>query len=139
MKTRVLDSWAILEWINGREPAASTVAALLTASEDGRAQLVMSAINAGEVYYVLRKNHSESLAESWRKSAPAMPMRIETPTTDDIWSAALLKGWYPISYADAFAAALAQKHDCPLTTGDPEFRSIQQLEIEWIGPSGKRN
>ena len=28
MKTRVLDSWAILEWISGRQPATDTVAGL---------------------------------------------------------------------------------------------------------------
>jgi ribonuclease VapC len=99
----------------------------------------MSAINVGEVYYVLRKNHSESLADDWHKTAPTMPVTIDTPTADDIWSAALLKSQYPVSYADAFAAALAQKYDCLLTTGDPEFWSIKSLEIDWIGLSAKRN
>ena len=32
-----------------------------------------------------------------------------------------------------FAAALAQKYNCPLMTGDPEFRSITHLELDWIG------
>ena len=41
---------------------------------------------------------------------------------DDIWAAALLKGDYAVSYADAFAAALAKKHNCPLAAGDPELR-----------------
>jgi predicted nucleic acid-binding protein len=58
VKTRVLDSWAILEWIAGRQPAAAAVAALLSEAEDDHATLLMSAINAGEVYYCLRKNHS---------------------------------------------------------------------------------
>jgi len=30
-------------------------------------------------------------------------------------------------------AALAQKYRCPLLTGDPEFRSIPDLELDWIG------
>jgi predicted nucleic acid-binding protein len=44
-----------------------------------------------------------------------------------------LKGRYPIAYADAFAAALAQKHRCPLVTGDPEFRTVAGLDLDWIG------
>lgn len=133
MKTRVLDSWAILEWINGRRPAGDLVASLLAEAEAGLARLFMSGINVGEVYYVLRKKHSESLAESWRESSQTLPVTIETPTADDIWSAALLKGRFPVSYADAFAAALAQKYNCPLVTGDAEFRSIEQLDLDWIG------
>jgi hypothetical protein len=64
MKTRVLGSWAILEWINGRKPADTLVAALLAEGEGGQARLLMSAINVGEVYYFLRKHHSPDLAES---------------------------------------------------------------------------
>jgi len=93
----------------------------------------MSAINVGEVYYFLRKHHSEPLAESWRESSSSLPVTIEAPTVEDIWNAALLKGRFPIAYADAFAAALAQKYSCPLVTGDPEFRSVDQLGLDWIG------
>jgi ribonuclease VapC len=133
LKTRVLDSWAILEWISGRQPASDAVARLLAESEAATARLFMSAINVGEVYYSLRKQHSEKLSEWWRESARALPATIEVPTADDIWDAALLKAQYPIAYADAFAAALALKYRCPLVTGDPEIRSIAGLELDWIG------
>ncbi len=133
MKTSVLDGWAILEWITATKPAGDRVDALLSEAEAGRVQLFMSAINAGEVYYILRKRHSESLAESWRASSGMLPATIEVPTADDIWSAARLKGQFPISYADAFAAALAQKYNCPLVTGDPEFRFVKPLALDWIG------
>lgn len=137
MKTRVLDSWAILEWINGRQPASDLVGKLLAEAEEGRTRLLMSAINVGEVYYFLRKHYSKSLAESWRESSNTLPASIEVPTAEDIWTAASLKGRFPIAYADAFAAALAQKYNCPLVTGDPELRSVDQLQIEWIGvPDG---
>ena len=132
MKTRVLDSWAILEWIQGRRPG-ETVAGLLSEAEAGRVRLLMSAINAGEVYYVLRKHHSEALSESWRESSPTLPVGFDVPSADNIWSAASLKARFPISYADAFAAALALKHACPLITGDPELRAVKELQIGWIG------
>ena len=86
-------------------------------------------------YYYLRKQHSEKLSEWWRESSRTLPATIEVPTADDIWDAALLKGQYPIAYADAFAAALALKHRCPLLTGDSELRSIADLELDWIGPA----
>ena len=133
MKTRVLDSWAILEWISGRQPATAAVAELLADSETGKAQLFMSALNVGEVYYFLRKNNRESLAESWRESSRTLPVRIEVPTADEIWDAAVLKGRYPIAYADAFAVALAQKYRCPLVTGDPELQVVSDLDLDWIG------
>jgi len=133
MRTRVLDSWAILAWMNGRKPAGTVVAALLADGEKGKARLLMSAINVGEVFYFLRKHHSRALADSWREASGTLPVTIEVPTIEDIWHAAALKGAFPISYADAFAAALAQKYNCPLVTGDTEFRSVDQLEIDWIG------
>jgi ribonuclease VapC len=138
VKTRVLDSWAILEWMSGRQPATDAVALLLADAEAGYNRLVMSAINVGEVYYFLRKNHSEEKAEQWREASGTLPATIEVPTADEIWDAAKLKGRHPIAYADAFAAALAQKYQCPLVTGDPEFRSIQELELEWIGGTPPR-
>lgn len=133
MKTRVLDPWAILEWISGRQPACDFVGKLLAEAEEGHARLLMSALNVGEVYYFLRKHHSETLAESWRESSSTLPVQIEVPNAEDIWNAAVLKGRYPIAYADAFAAALAQKYNCPLVTGDPELQAVDQLELDWIG------
>jgi ribonuclease VapC len=132
VKTRVLDSWAILEWISGRQPATDLVGKLLAEAETGQTRLLMSAINVGEVYYFLMRNHSQDLAESWRESSWTLPATIEVPAADDIWSAASLKGRFAIAYADAFAAALAQKYNCTLVTGDPELRQVDQLELDWI-------
>jgi ribonuclease VapC len=111
---------------------------LFAEAEAGTARLFTSAINVGEVYYYVCKYHSETLAESWRESSRTLPITIEVPTADEIWDATLLKGQYPIAYADAFAAALAQKYRCPLVTGDPEFRSVPDLDLDWIGPATAR-
>jgi len=62
-----------------------------------------------------------------------LPVTIETPTLDDIWSAAQLKAKFPISCADAFTVALAEKHRCPVMTGDAEFRAVAGLEIDCVG------
>jgi len=133
LKTRVLDSWAIIEWMRARQPAEDAVTTLLAAAQAGMAMLLISAINVGEVYYILRKHHAEEVAERWRILAQTLPVTIEVPSADEIWDAALLKGQYPIAYADAFAATLAHKYRCPLVTGDPEFQSIPELELDWVG------
>ena len=133
MKTRVLDTWPILEWMNSRQPATDAVEKLFDESLAGAARVFMSAINVGEVYYFLRKTHSERIAESWRELSATLPATIEVPTMEEIWDAALLKGQHPIAYADAFAAAMAQKYRCPLLTGDPDFRSVSDLQLDWIG------
>jgi ribonuclease VapC len=125
--------------MSGRQPASDLVGKLLSEAEAGEVRLLMSAINVGEIYYFLRKHRAVALAESWRESSSTLPATIEVPTADDIWSAASLKARFPIAYADAFAAALAQKYNCPLVTGDPEFRRVNQLELDWIGDSHAPN
>jgi ribonuclease VapC len=52
-------------------------------------------------------------------------------------AAAYLKGLHPISYADCFAAALAQQLDAAVVTGDPDFRQLEgRVAIEWL-PGGE--
>jgi predicted nucleic acid-binding protein len=83
VKTRVLDSWAILEWMSGRQPATARVGKLMAEAETGQTRLLMSAINVGEVYYFLMKHHSQDPAESWRESSPTLPATIEAPTAEE--------------------------------------------------------
>ena len=38
-----------------------------------------------------------------------------------------------MSYADCFAAALAQRESAAVVTGDPDFRQVEQLvAIDWL-------
>ena len=82
--------------------------------------------------------HSEPLAESWREASRTLPVTIEVPSSDGIWNAATLRGRFPIAYTGAFAAAPAQKYNCPLVAGDPELRRLDQLEVDWIGSMRSR-
>jgi ribonuclease VapC len=45
--------------------------------------------------------------------------------------AAYIKAQYPISYADAFAAALTEQEKATLITWDPDFKRIEKI-IEWL-------
>ena len=51
-------------------------------------------------------------------------------------AAARIKARFPISYAGAFAIAAARELDCPVITGDPEFRRVEQasaMKVMWVG------
>lgn len=113
--TVVLDSWAVLRYLENSEPAATLVADLLETERP-----LMSWINLGEVHYVLRRAHGEDDAiETVRDVRDVVDVRLpdERLTLD----AARLKADHPMAYADAFGAALAIAAHATLWTGDPEL------------------
>jgi predicted nucleic acid-binding protein len=113
--TVVLDSWAVLRYLEDQGEAADAVADLL----DGDRPL-MSWINLGEVHYVLRRLHGEDDAsETVRDLRNVLDARL--PDERLVLDAARIKADRPMSYADAFAAALAVSQDAVLWTGDPEL------------------
>lgn len=113
--TTVLDSWALIRFLEGTEPAAGLVDALLQAERP-----VISWVNLGEVFYVVRRTQGEHDA-----SVTVRDLRHATspelPTAETVLSAARIKSDHPLAYADAFAAATALAHDADLWTGDPEL------------------
>ena len=113
--TIVLDSWAVLRYLEDAGDAAPTVADLLD-----RDRPLMSWINLGEVHYVLRRRlGEEDAAETVRDLREVIDARL--PDERLVLDAARLKADHAIAYADAFAAALAVAHDATLWTGDPEL------------------
>jgi predicted nucleic acid-binding protein len=100
-----LDSWAILAWLDGEEPALSRVEELI----DSRP--VVSWVNLVEVYYRLERDHGrdradETLTELRAKLAP------DLPGTARMIDAARLKARAPIALADCFAATTAAADSC---------------------------
>ena len=109
-----LDAWAVLELLEGNEPAASRV------SDVFEQQPVMSWINLGEVFYVVARDQGEDEAlETLRDLRPKL--NLDLPSEDRVLDAARIKAANPMSYADAFAAATAAAHGVILLTGDPEL------------------
>jgi predicted nucleic acid-binding protein len=114
--TVVLDSWAVLRLLEGTEPAASRVQAEL----EGDIRPVMSWINLGEVFYVVRRLHGHEAAESVvRDLRPQLD--LDLPDATRLLEAATIKADHAMAYADAFAAATALAHQASLLTGDPEL------------------
>jgi len=113
--TVVLDSWAVLRYLENAEPTAGLVAKLL---DDDRP--LMSWINLGEVHYILRRSHGEDDAvEAVRDLRDVINFRL--PDERLVLDAARLKADHPMAYADAFGAALAIAEEATLWTGDPEL------------------
>ncbi len=131
MSSYVFDSYAILALIHD-EPTADTVEAFLREAKSGGMDLHMSAINMAEVQFtILRRSRNPNELLSGVKSLP-----LQIASADEyIAKVVELKAIYPMSLADCFAAALALDLDCPLVTGDPEFRKLEGiLKIEWLEP-----
>lgn len=129
--TFALDSWAVLRLLEGTEPAAARVEQLL---HDDRP--VMSWINLGEVYYIVRRDQGDGEAqEVVRDLRPRLD--LDLPSEQRILSAASIKADHPMAYADAFAAATAAAHDATLLTGDPELL-LDGVSWQWedLRPGG---
>jgi uncharacterized protein len=131
----VLDSWPILEWVKGREPARSAFHGIAEDAIEGLIELSMSRINHGEVVYSIRKCFPPDKITSGLKAFGEIPIRLVSVDDRLVDAAVDLKSVYPISYADAFAVALSVRRGVPLVTGDPELRPIvlPGFRIHWLG------
>jgi predicted nucleic acid-binding protein len=132
----VLDSWAIIGWLQGEEPARAKVRELLEQASRGAAKLSISLINVGEIFCLIAKRHGAAPAERFLADLAIMPIQALLPDRRSILGAARLKSRYPISYADAFAAQTAREQNAILVTGDPELWHLSKrepIELLWLG------
>ena len=110
-----LDSWAVLAWLDGDEPAAEVVQHSLN---QGRP--AMSWINLVEVQYRVRRQHGPSEAETTLSRVREL-VSEELPGVSRMRVVAALKAEHPIALADCFAIATAAANRAILITGDPEI------------------
>jgi len=144
----VLDSWAILAWLQG-EPGGALVRDLLGWAEGdavagervrgclgkelNRPRLFVSIINLGEVFYILGRRVEERKARETIEEIKAGVIEVLPVSEELIFEAASLKIKYPIAYADGFALAAAIAQGGALLTGDPELKDMKEVPIIWIG------
>lgn len=132
----VLDSWPVMEWLKAREPVATRFDELIDLANLGRAHLLMSTINLGEVYYLSWKEWGPIRADEIRTRFERLPVRILNPTKQDVLAAARIKAQHHFPYADAFAVVLALDYGGSIITGDPDFRRLSgagTVSIQWWG------
>jgi predicted nucleic acid-binding protein len=112
---RCLDSWAVLAWLDGDEPAAGVVERAIN-----RERPAMSWMNLVEVHYRMIRDHGRQ--EANQVLAELRPQISESlPGIATMRSVSALKAEHPIALADCFAIALAAEEEAELLTGDPEI------------------
>ena len=109
-----LDSWAVLAWLDGEEPALSRVEALLVDRP------VISWVNLVEVYYRVERDHGRAAADETLADLRAA-LTADLPGTARMIEAARLKAHAAIALGDCFAVATAAARGFVLLTGDPEI------------------
>lgn len=131
-KAYVLDSWAVLAYLED-EPSGEAVANLLVQAQENGQPVYLSVVNAGEVWYILAREVSEAEAD---KAIEAL-QHLGIQFVDAVWALARTAGTFKakgkISYADCFAAALAVDRKAELVTGDKEFKQVEgQVKVHWV-------
>jgi predicted nucleic acid-binding protein len=110
----VFDSWALLAYMAG-EPSAERIEAVWL--DEGAA---ISAVNLGEVLYILMRARGEDAARADVEEVRGL-LNVIDPDWPLVAEAARVKAGGGLSYADAFCIATAERTQVPLWTGDPEI------------------
>lgn len=131
-KALVFDSWALLAYL-GAEASSQEIADLISAAHEHRIPMYLSAVNAGEVWYIIAREMSESDAD--KAMTDVVHLGIELIDAD--WplarTAGAFKARHRMSYADCFAAALARERKSELVTGDKEFKQVEsEINVRWV-------
>lgn len=131
-KPHLLDSFALLAFLN-RENGFANVRELLHQARASNIPLLMNETNVGEVYYIIAKGRSLNKAEEFLRRLETLPIRCLGNTFQQVLEAAQIKAQFPLSYADAFVVATAQRSQAVVVTGDPEFQTVSHLvEVLWL-------
>jgi PIN domain nuclease of toxin-antitoxin system len=112
-----LDSWVILAWLDGEEPALSRVEELIAARP------IVSWVNLVEVYYRVERDHGRIAADDTHASLRAA-LSLDLPGTARMIETARLKARASVALGDCFAVTTAAAHGLVLLTGDPEILDL---------------
>jgi predicted nucleic acid-binding protein len=129
----VLDSYALFAYFH-EEAGADIVTDLIEgATED--VHLFLSLINFGEVAYITERERGMQQAVELLEDIRRLPITLSGIDEARILAAAHIKAHHPVSYADAFAIALAQEFGAAVVTGDPEFKKVESVvPVLWLRP-----
>ena len=131
-KALVLDSWSVIAYLED-EPAGQQIAQLISSAHAGDIPVMITVVNAGEVWYILAREVSEEDANTSIKQLHDLRIQFVEADWELTLAAARLKANNKMSYADCYAAALAKNKKADLVTGDKEFKSVEdQIGILWV-------
>jgi predicted nucleic acid-binding protein len=131
-KAYVLDTWAVIAYLED-EPSGEQVEDLIATAHEEQIPIYMSVVNIGEVWYTVARQVSEEEAHSSVKILRDLRIQFEDADWTLAQEAARFKSRNRMSYADAFAAALAKIRKADLVTGDTEFKPLDgEIKISWL-------
>jgi ribonuclease VapC len=131
-KTYVLDTWAVIAYLED-EPSGEKIEELIAAAHEEQIPIYMSVVNLGEVWYTFAREISEEEANASIKILNDLRIQVENVDWEITQEAARFKSQHKMSYADAFAAALAKVMKAELVTGDNEFKPLDgDIKISWV-------
>ena len=135
-KAYVLDSWSVMAFLED-EPAGEMVGNIIGDAHEQGIPLMMTTVNAGEVWYILAREVSEAAADLSIKNMRELGIQFQDVDWKLANQAARFKAVKKMSFADCFAAALAFQHKgSVLVTGDKEFKQVEEsIKIHWLGNS----
>ena len=128
----LLDTSALLA-LRDDEDGAERVALLLQSAQDGESRCLVCFMSRMEILYRVWKDESERHARLADAQLQSLPIDW-VPCSDALLEqAAAIKACHPLSVADAWIAAAAQREGAVLVHKDPEFRALDQMTQEWLG------
>lgn len=125
MKKFVLDTHSIIAYLEGEESGKGLIPVLEDALEE-KAEIFFSVVNWGEVYYIALREGGKQRAEQYLDIISKYPITIVDADKELTLLAGNFKALYNMSYADAFAAGLAENEKAILVTGDKEFKQVEK-------------
>jgi ribonuclease VapC len=132
MSAKILDAFAIMAFFHD-EPGAQLVEDMILQAQDGTVELSMCVVNLDEVYDSISRASSPEEAEDYVQRIQSMPIEIVDANWELTRLAAQFKTSGNISYADCYAAALAEIRKGQVVTGDREFRALETaIKIIWL-------
>ncbi len=132
MKRYVLDSYSLLAYAEN-ETGADEVEDILKRALEDKVELFLCVINWGEMYYIALREGGRERAELYKNTFARYPITVVEINKEITLQAAEYKAFNKISYADAFAAAVAKIKKATLVTGDKEFQVLEsEIKINWI-------
>ena len=132
-KKNVLDSFALVCFFH-KEPGWQKINKLFYELSSSGEKAILSIINWGEFYYVVKRRLGHEKAEQALVLVQQLPIALVPVDDRLVKEAATLKSDYPISYADAFCVATALLLGAQILTNDPEYRAVEHLvKVMWLG------
>ncbi len=132
MKTYVFDASALFVFLL-KQAGSDKVSGLLKEAMRGHARILMSAVNYGEVYGSILRQHGQDRAVATMSAVKLLPIELVDATPQRATQAADLKTKYKLYYVDSFAAELAIEHKATLVTSDSDFKKLGQgVPVMWL-------